>query len=104
MFPAPKLLESGRKAGGMSHAKAAKATKGAGGKPLSRQPFSLRTRRSASLPSESAAGGSRFRATLWLGNACEATEKRKPLYRKAPLGFGHKGHKGGVWRREGCRH
>ena len=36
--------------------------------------FPLRTRRSASLPVESAPGGSRFRATLWWGNVRGATE------------------------------
>ncbi len=39
----------------------------------------LRTRGSASLPVESATGGSRFRATLWEEHVWEATEKRKPL-------------------------
>ena len=37
-------------------------------RPLSCQPFPPRTRRSASLPVESAPGGSRFRATLRLGS------------------------------------
>ena len=36
--------------------------------------FPLRTRRSASLPVESAPGGSRFRATLWVGNVWEVAE------------------------------
>ena len=38
----------------------------------------LRTRRSASLPLESAPGGSRFRATMWEGNFREAPGHRPP--------------------------
>ncbi len=46
--------------------------------------FPLRTRRSASLPVESATGGSRFCATLWWKNVWEATEKLKPFYLAYP--------------------